>query len=376
MTPMESTFSLDVNSKLDRKQMEKILLHGHSRVPVYNGSPRNLIGVLLVKTLLTVKPETETPVSAVSMRKIPRFPADMPLYDVLNEFQKGNSHMAAVVKAKPKNIKPSSITDTVEMDENKDTNENSDLSSPLLPKSNENSDDTVEIEKIQEQSYMNKQIFSQLDDTLPSVMPESSDTEELDENKDTNENLDLVTPLLSATNETTNDTVETVKVSEEANPSKKNLSHLDNTSPSVMPCSSDDTEDGEVISIITLEDVFEELLQEEIVDETDEFVDVHKRIRVAAVAAASSLARSPSFRKLASQKGAAKVSLGKASRNRVNVIQRQTEPRTRANCLFYQLNRNFNDAGFLDSSQPSGYVDECSERIGKAIPLFDLTVLS
>jgi metal transporter CNNM len=27
----------------------------------------------------------------------------MPLYDILNEFQKGGSHMAAVVKTKPKN---------------------------------------------------------------------------------------------------------------------------------------------------------------------------------------------------------------------------------------------------------------------------------
>lgn len=29
-----------------------------------------------------------------------RVPADLPLYDILNEFQKGSSHMAAVVKVK------------------------------------------------------------------------------------------------------------------------------------------------------------------------------------------------------------------------------------------------------------------------------------
>ncbi|KAM0893050.1 hypothetical protein ACQ4PT_025373 [Festuca glaucescens] len=81
----------------------KILARGHSRVPVYSGNPRNVIGLLLVKSLLTVRAEIETPVSAVSIRRIPRVPADMPLYDILNEFQKGGSHMAAVVKAKPKN---------------------------------------------------------------------------------------------------------------------------------------------------------------------------------------------------------------------------------------------------------------------------------
>ncbi|XP_031501006.1 DUF21 domain-containing protein At4g14240-like isoform X3 [Nymphaea colorata] len=102
MTPIESTFSLDVNSKLDWEAMGKILARGHSRIPVYSGNPKNIIGLLLVKSLLTVRAETETPVSAVSIRRIPRVPADMPLYDILNEFQKGSSHMAAVIKTRAK----------------------------------------------------------------------------------------------------------------------------------------------------------------------------------------------------------------------------------------------------------------------------------
>jgi metal transporter CNNM len=72
MTPIESTFSLDVDSKLDWEAIGKILARGHSRVPVYSGNPRNIIGLLLVKSLLTVRAETETPVSAVSIRRIPR----------------------------------------------------------------------------------------------------------------------------------------------------------------------------------------------------------------------------------------------------------------------------------------------------------------
>ncbi|XP_062144387.1 putative DUF21 domain-containing protein At1g03270 isoform X3 [Alnus glutinosa] len=73
MTPIESTFSLDVNSKLDWEAIGKILARGHSRVPVYSGNPKNIIGLLLVKSLLTVRAETETPVSAVSIRRIPRY---------------------------------------------------------------------------------------------------------------------------------------------------------------------------------------------------------------------------------------------------------------------------------------------------------------
>ncbi|XP_021838909.1 DUF21 domain-containing protein At4g14240 isoform X3 [Spinacia oleracea] len=221
MTPIESTFSLDVDSKLDWEAMGKILARGHSRVPVYSGNPKNIIGLLLVKTLLTVRPETETPVSAVSIRKIPRVPADMPLYDILNEFQKGHSHMAAVVKARPKSINNLPVVDVEKSNKAKSSDGEYNLATPLLSKKKDNSESIVDIEKISKESN-------------------TYNVEDIDE--------------------------------------------------------------GDVVGIITLEDVFEELLQEEIVDETDEYVDVHKRIRVAAVAAASSVARAPSVRRLTSQK--------------------------------------------------------------------------
>ncbi|KAG6575016.1 DUF21 domain-containing protein, partial [Cucurbita argyrosperma subsp. sororia] len=242
MTPIESTFSLDVNSKLDWEAMGKILARGHSRVPVYAGNPKNIIGLLLVKSLLTVRPETETPVSAVSIRRIPRVPSDMPLYDILNEFQKGSSHMAAVVKVKGKNkaLPPTLVGE--ESEENKLSGMDSQLTTPLLRKHDENSDSVVlDIDRTSKTSGMSRQPSYRRNDAS----------------------------------------------------SINGLSHL-----------SEDIEDGEVIGIITLEDVFEELLQEEIVDETDEYVDVHKRIRVAAAAAASSMARAPSIRRLTAQKGA------------------------------------------------------------------------
>ncbi|XP_078441692.1 DUF21 domain-containing protein At4g14240-like [Wolffia australiana] len=207
MTPIESTFSLDVDSKLDWEAIGKILARGHSRVPVYSGNQKNIIGLLLVKSLLTVRAETETPVSAVSIRRIPRVPADMPLYDILNEFQKGSSHMAAVVRPKGKKVNGAGDHPRP----------------PLLA----GAGDAV---IILDNGYQQQQ--------LPPPPPAVEDVDE-----------------------------------------------------------------GEVIGIITLEDVFEELLQEEIVDETDEYVDVHKRIRVvAAAAAASSIARAPSARRLTTPK--------------------------------------------------------------------------
>ncbi|XP_052211277.1 DUF21 domain-containing protein At4g14240-like [Diospyros lotus] len=255
MTPIESTFSLDVNSKLDWEAVGKILAHGHSRVPVYSGNPTNIVGLLLVKSLLTVRAETETPVSSVSIRRIPRVPADMPLYDILNEFQKGSSHMAAVVKVedKSKNFQP--VVGRHKDEENNSINWNSQLTTPLLPKLHENANSVLfDVDKLAIAVPTKRQNFDQQNATSPN-----------------------------------------------------NLTHLD------------DYEDGEgeVIGIITLEDVFEELLQEEILDETDVYVDVHKRIRVAAAAAAATVVRAPSNRKLTGQKPGAQSKQSQAPKKAV-----------------------------------------------------------
>ncbi|OAY45315.1 DUF21 domain-containing protein At2g14520 isoform X1 [Manihot esculenta] len=98
MTPISETFAIDINAKLDKDLMNLVLEKGHSRVPVYYEQPTNIIGLILVKNLLTIHPEDETPVKNVTVRKIPRVQENLPLYDILNDFQKGHSHMAVVVK--------------------------------------------------------------------------------------------------------------------------------------------------------------------------------------------------------------------------------------------------------------------------------------
>ncbi|KAK7252238.1 hypothetical protein RIF29_36053 [Crotalaria pallida] len=107
MTPISETFAIDINSKLDRELMNEILENGHSRIPVYYEHPTNIIGLILVKNLLTIHPEDETPVKSVTIRRIPRVPESMPLYDILNEFQKGHSHMAVVIRRSDKTVEQS-----------------------------------------------------------------------------------------------------------------------------------------------------------------------------------------------------------------------------------------------------------------------------
>ncbi|KAK8987448.1 hypothetical protein V6N11_027199 [Hibiscus sabdariffa] len=98
MTPISETFAIDINAKLDRELMSLVLEKGHSRVPVYYEQPTNIIGVILVKNLLTIHHEDDVPVKNVTIRRIPRVRESLPLYDILNEFQKGHSHMAVVVR--------------------------------------------------------------------------------------------------------------------------------------------------------------------------------------------------------------------------------------------------------------------------------------
>ncbi|XP_078180376.1 DUF21 domain-containing protein At2g14520-like [Carex rostrata] len=98
MTPLSDTFAIDINAKLDKNLMKEIMDRGHSRVPVYYKKKTNIIGLILVKNLLMTPPDNETPVKNVTILKIPRVPEDMPLYDILNEFQKGHSHMSVVIK--------------------------------------------------------------------------------------------------------------------------------------------------------------------------------------------------------------------------------------------------------------------------------------
>ncbi|KAG4924705.1 hypothetical protein JHK87_050245 [Glycine soja] len=99
MTPITDIFSIDINAKLDSKDLMNLILEkGHSRVPVYYEQPTNIIGLVLVKNLLTIDPEEEIPVKNVTIQRIPRVPETLPLYDILNEFQKSHSHMAVVVR--------------------------------------------------------------------------------------------------------------------------------------------------------------------------------------------------------------------------------------------------------------------------------------
>ncbi|KAK7315143.1 hypothetical protein VNO77_33675 [Canavalia gladiata] len=220
MTPISETFSLDINSKLDMHTMGLIMNKGHSRIPVYSGKHTNIVGVILVKNLIFFRPEDEMPIKYTTIRRVPRVGEDWPLYDILNQFKKGQSHMAVVLKCEENSR--TAATDT----EGK---------TPGLCSSHEPGDYTsISIDA----SNWDSQETEYYSATLKNVMHREGDS----------------------------DPPQRRSEQPNASSSFENLEFL--------PI------EKEVIGIITLEDVMEELLQEDILDETDQYVDIHQNIRI------------------------------------------------------------------------------------------------
>ncbi|PON83373.1 CBS domain containing protein [Trema orientale] len=222
MTPISNAFSLDLDATLNLETLNSIMTMGHSRVPVYAGNPKNIIGLILVKNLLAVDPEDAVPLRKMIIRKIPRVSENMPLYDILNEFQKGHSHIAVVYK---------------DLNEKKETPK-IDQSEPLSKK-----DDTVG-------------------------------------HTGASENFGVKLDLHDAqTNQNKNTGGQKMKKSPPSTPAFKKrhrgcsfcILDIENAPiPEFAP-------NEEVVGVISMEDVIEELLQEEILDETDEYVNIHNR---------------------------------------------------------------------------------------------------
>ena len=99
MTPLVHTYMLNVDEKLNFETIAVIFKTGYSRIPVYEISVNNVIGLLFVKDLIFIDPEDETPVRnfvQIFGRGVHVVWPDDTLGDVLRELKQGRSHMALV----------------------------------------------------------------------------------------------------------------------------------------------------------------------------------------------------------------------------------------------------------------------------------------
>jgi len=68
MTPIDRVYRLPIDAVLDHRTMSDLLAHGHSRVPVFEGDPDNIVGMLLVKRLIAINPDDQRPLRSLSLR--------------------------------------------------------------------------------------------------------------------------------------------------------------------------------------------------------------------------------------------------------------------------------------------------------------------
>eukprot|EP00262_Sarcandra_glabra_P015226 TRINITY_DN4640_c0_g2_i1.p1 TRINITY_DN4640_c0_g2~~TRINITY_DN4640_c0_g2_i1.p1 ORF type:complete len:551 (+),score=79.35 TRINITY_DN4640_c0_g2_i1:35-1654(+) len=246
MTPISQAFSLDLDGTLDVKTLDSIMTNGHSRVPIYLGNPSNIIGLILVKSLLTIDPKDAVPLRKMSIRKIPRVSENMPLYDILNEFQKGNSHIAVVIKDQDERKDLGKKTREVKHIESiLDGEKQRPISGATLNEDHEGASLTTG-----DQITCSKSgVKSELNGCYSSLLKKDGDR--LLRNRPS-------APLVKKRHRSSSDCI----------------LDLEHTPIPEFPQSE------EVMGVITMEDVIEELLQEEILDETDEYINIHNRIKV------------------------------------------------------------------------------------------------
>ena len=57
MTKIDDVYMLDINTHLDHKTLREIYSKGHSRVPIYDKSKDNVVGILMTRDLILINPE-------------------------------------------------------------------------------------------------------------------------------------------------------------------------------------------------------------------------------------------------------------------------------------------------------------------------------
>jgi len=97
ITLLSECFMLEMNQVLNSETIQKIIAAGHSRIPIYSGYRENVVGMILTKSLILIDPQDELPISKANIIRVPMLQASMPLYDILDIFQKGHSHLAFAV---------------------------------------------------------------------------------------------------------------------------------------------------------------------------------------------------------------------------------------------------------------------------------------
>lgn len=105
MTAVEDVFMLNADMLLNFDNLLLIFQSGHSRIPVYEGTPDCIFGVLFAKDLILLDPEDSVPIRYVLSffnRTLLLVYDTTPLDEMLNIFKRGGGHLALVQRVMDK----------------------------------------------------------------------------------------------------------------------------------------------------------------------------------------------------------------------------------------------------------------------------------
>lgn len=93
---------LEINTKIDNNAIKEIYKRGYSRIPVYEHSKDNIIGILMARDLLLINPDkidiSLKQLSSILLRNTVTISADDKLEPLLGYFKKGLTHIGIVTE--------------------------------------------------------------------------------------------------------------------------------------------------------------------------------------------------------------------------------------------------------------------------------------
>lgn len=102
MTKIDDVYMLDINTHLDHKTLREIYSKGFSRVPIYDKSKDNVVGILMTRDLILINPEkaliTLKQLSSIIIRDVIAIEDQDKLEPLLGYFKKGLTHIGIVTK--------------------------------------------------------------------------------------------------------------------------------------------------------------------------------------------------------------------------------------------------------------------------------------
>lgn len=100
MTKIEDVYMLDINTHLDHKILREIYSNGFSRVPIYDQTQDNIVGILMTRDLILINPDkaliTLKQLSSIIIRDVIAIEDSDKLEPLLGYFKKGLTHIGIV----------------------------------------------------------------------------------------------------------------------------------------------------------------------------------------------------------------------------------------------------------------------------------------